>query len=335
MVVFNDPHFSARPPASRKSNYLQCIYRKALEIVEYANEINADVLACTGDWFISKKPESTPYWMISGMHEIFAKFKGIFISTIGNHDCEASLATFSHSPLYVLLNLLKAQYNTDSGIVYNVDGVEIAVVNYDKGSSVAGIKSVAGDFGTNTNMRIMLVHGPIMHPSFSGQYPPQFVEKAVQASELVGMADYIFYGDIHDYHGIYTLNAFGSNGIDEGNWPFKTTFCNLGSIARNTAKELNRYRPVLAAEFYSGTGDIAEIELENVEPAEEVFRVEELRYDKMLDEEIEGFVSSLDTESLAFTVLTPDVLRNRIKGAAELNALEQEIGLAAIDQVDK
>lgn len=324
MVVFNDPHFSAKPPASRKSTYAQCMLRKLREIVQFCNDSEIDVLACTGDWFISKKPEFMPWWLISDLYQVLSNLplRCRFISVIGNHDCETTLANFSQSPLFMLLEALKAKYSIETSIVYaglSTPIVDIMVVNYDAGSTTEGIVTASALFHDVEHVRrIILLHGPVINKTHWVVYPTAFLEKAVQAEDLAlaNVADFVFYGDIHDYHGIYKID--------------NTTFVNLGSLARSTSRELDKTRPVLIALYDSETDLVQEIELEDVDPVEEVFRSEEIRRDRQVAGEVEQFVDALDTRALSFSVLTPDILRERITNSAQLTVIERDLGLQVL-----
>lgn len=322
MIVFNDPHFSARPPASRTGEYCTCMLRKLRETVEFANVQKADLLACTGDWFISKNPESTPHWLQALIYDILFEFHGKVLSVVGNHDCKF-IASLNQSPLYMILQALGGNYDPDSGVIYAdySKSLEIVAVNFDKGCSTNGYWEVAKSFAKSTTRRILVAHGPIVSVGFSGMYPPQFVEKMVQAQDLVGCADIIFYGDIHDYHGIYTL----------ANAESKTTFCNLGSLSRNTVKEMDKDRPVLIALYDTETGVISPCELEDVDPPEKAFRFAEIVAERENDEKIDRFVDALDQSGLSFTILTKDVLHARIEGEPSLSVNEKHIAIRAVD----
>lgn len=336
LVVFNDVHVSARPPASRKSTYTECILRKLREIVAYCNDNAVTHLACTGDWFISKKPESTPHWLQASIYQILSQYQGVFISVIGNHDCDSTLDHFNQSPLYMILEALKAQYRPASGYLLSAWTsepqprlIQVAVANYDFGSTVEGIRSVCAQSFLpsagypNKVIRMLIMHGPVVPPGYEDRYPSQFLEKAIQAQELVGCADIVFYGDIHDPHGIYKLDEPAYEG-------FTTTFVNLGALSRNTSKELQNVRPVLIAQYDSGDGSIVEVELEDVDPAEEVFRSEELAYSRQVSNEVGAFVDSLDYSKMSFVILSPSILKERIDGS-ELSESEKTIGRRIID----
>jgi DNA repair exonuclease SbcCD nuclease subunit len=333
LIVFNDPHFSARPPASRKSGYAAQILAKLAEIVDFGNANNVDVLVCTGDWFISKKPDANPYWLVAEIYRLLSDFDGQKITAIGNHDLETTMEFFAHSPLYALCKMSQMEYNCRSGFVFSDygQGVEILTVNFDKGTR-EGIWEVSQQFTsqqTNPSLRkrILIVHAPIVHTTFSGQYPEQFMVSAVPAADLIGCCDYLFYGDIHDYHGVYTLGAYSPE-LDKN---VQTTFCNLGSLARNSAHELNRYRTVLAAYFDTQTGLITPLELESAKPIEEVFRVEDILREKQNENDVSAFVDALDPNSLSFQILSPEVMRQRVQDEPDLSDREKAIALEAIE----
>jgi DNA repair exonuclease SbcCD nuclease subunit len=323
IVGFNDPHFSARPPASRKSTYTQDILNKLREIVAFAIDVDADLLVCTGDWFISKKPESTPYWLVSEIYEILYPFNGDKATAIGNHDVEAGISNFESSPLHLLCRASEIDFSKDSGFVaadYRSE-CEILTVNYDKGT-VEGIWEVSKQFTPAAKCQVMIVHAPIIPPGYESQYPAAFVEKAVHAADLYGVCDYLFYGDIHDVHGVYHLEYVNGE---------RTTFCNFGSVARVSAHELNRERTVQAFYFDTNTKLIQALELENVKPIEEVFRVEELRREKQVESEVNQFVDALDPTSLSFSILTPDILRQRVSRDISLTDREKSLAVKAIE----
>jgi DNA repair exonuclease SbcCD nuclease subunit len=320
LLCFNDPHFSAVPPASRKSNYTDCMLNKLREVVDFANQERVDVLACTGDWFVSKRPEATPYWLAAEISHILRKFEGDKVTSIGNHDVQAGVESFNRSPLHMICQAAEIEYKTTSGILYDHYGVQIVVVNYDVDGR--GFQSMCSDFDDDGEVRIVIAHTPIIPPYKEQEYPPQYVITAVKAQDLAGYADFIFYGDIHDYHGIYTLASKRDS----------TTFCNLGSLARNSATEIDSKRQVKVVLFDTETNQIQEVELENVLPVDQVFNVELRQEKKAAEQDMTKFIGSLDTSSLKFSVVTPDLLKARLDSDSLLDSKEKKLGLEAIQQ---
>src|SRR4051794_40172091 len=113
IVVFNDPHFSDRPPVSRRATYRQAILDKLQEIVSFANDYKAEVLACSGDWFISKRPEATSHALQAEIYQRLHEFGGTLVTAIGNHDCE-NLPHFAKSPLYMITQAAEVSFDLKS-----------------------------------------------------------------------------------------------------------------------------------------------------------------------------------------------------------------------------
>lgn len=322
VIVINDIHKSARAPISRKANYNECIQRKLYEIAAFTHESDIGLTMFTGDFFHSKKPSLVPYWLVGELAHALSKMRGTKLAALGNHDWDEIPENISHFPIAYACMAGGVRIKIFSGLLYDVDNVQVAVVNSDKGRSSESIWKVAdASWKPNVKHKILLVHGPIIPKFAEVSYPAPFVDKAIKAQNLIGVADYVFYGDIHDSHGVYTLGEGYSS----------TVFCNFGSLSRNTAKELERKRPVSIAFLDLDDGKINFAALEDVEPAESAFRTTEITEEKEHQQMMEQFMESIGDTS--FTVLTPDSVRTIIKESKHLNDEEKTVGLTVLDSI--
>lgn len=322
IIVINDIHKSARAPISRKANYNECIQRKLYEIATFTHEHEIGLTMFTGDFFHSKKPNLVPYWLVGELAYALHKMCGTKLAAIGNHDWDEIPENIGHYPLAYACMAGGVKIRPQSGLLYDVNNIQVAVVNSDKGRSAESIwKVVDTSWRQNAKHKILLVHGPIIPKFAEASYPAPFLDKAIKAQNLIGVADYVFYGDIHDSHGVYTLG--------EGYSP--TVFCNFGSLSRNTAKELERKRPVSIAFLDLDDGKVNFAALEDVEPAESTFRVTEIAEEKEHQEKMEQFMESIGDTS--FTVLTPDSVRAIIRESEHLNDEEKTVGLTVLDSI--
>lgn len=330
IVIMNDVHKASVPPVSRKSNYNDCINAKLKEIYDFTVDNDVEALCCTGDWFHSKNPDNIPYWLTNELAAWFFKFEIPVITALGNHDWDEKEETFNHYPLKLAMDAGAVSYRIDSGLCYDTTyhpqfemekKIRIFTVNSNMGDSAAKIWDVAkrGDlgYGRNDYINILIVHGPILRPDMADRYPEPFLIQMVKATDLKGVADYVFYGDIHDDHGLYRIGD--------------TVFCNYGSISRNSYKELQRVREVSAAYLDTITGDVQRITLENVVPVSDAFRTEEIAEGKEQDENMEQFVEAIGKTE--FSMLTPEAVKNRIVQDKELTDGDKKIALGAIDAV--
>ena len=322
VIVVNDIHKSARVPISRKANYNECIQRKLNEIAAFTRENDIGLSLFTGDFFHSKKPNLVPYWLVGELAHVLHNMRGTKLAALGNHDWDEVPENIAHYPIAYACMAGGVKIRLQSGLLYDYNDVQVAVINSDKGRSAESIwKVVDSCWRQNAKHKILLVHGPIIPKFAEARYPTPFLDKAVKAQNLIGVADYVFYGDIHDSHGVYTLG--------EGYSP--TVFCNFGSLSRNTAKELERKRPVSIAYLDLDDGKVNFAALEDVEPAESVFRTTEIVEEKEHQEKMEQFIESIGETN--FTVLTPDSVRNTIRESPQLNDEEKTVGLTVLDSI--
>jgi predicted phosphodiesterase len=264
-------------------------------------------------------PESIPYWLAAKVADDLNTISCRKLAVLGNHDCE-DISRLEHYPIYFVHHMARVTYVRESGLALAApDGTEIVLVNHDNGDYAEDIAAVAQrSFSSSATCRVLCVHGPIIPPSLRNMYPAPFVEnKAVKAEDLAGLADYILYGDIHDPHGIYTIGS--------------TTFCNPGSIGRNTRRELDSARPVCVGFLDTATRQIQLAELEDVVPAVDAFKTIDIMEEREHNEHIDKFVTTLGHTE--FAVLTPEVVDSKIDETNELTEAEKQIAKQVVKTV--
>lgn len=279
-AVINDPHLSDTPPVNRTDTYSDDILAKIVEVCHLLREYKGQKkLIILGDLFHRKRPDKTSHRLVQQIMDIFigCKNDGIDVEIIvGNHDISSgSLDTLIKQPLG---DLASVAFLVDyEGSFYD---------------AVPGSVDYMGDKIEENFERIkpkhdiLMAHMPIALPGETPIYP----HISSRHSHFQDWK-YVFYGHIHDSHGMYAL----------GN----TTFINHGSISRGSIDEVKVDRQILVpfGSMVEGSLEIRVIPLKNVKPVAEVFKIVEVQRKKTKIENVGTFIDTLKTASVSFISL--------------------------------
>ena len=140
---------------------------------------------------------------------------------------------------------------------------------------------------------LVVTHAPIYPPSTRDEQMFELVPTAGPhgLSEAMGHKGYLYYGHIHEDHGIW---------VDEG-----VTYANMGAISRGSLTEYNLNREVKICMWTDSDG-FTEIPVPH-KPASEVFRIMEATEKKEEKLSLEGFLADVGNATLdissTFTVI--------------------------------
>jgi hypothetical protein len=155
---------------------------------------------------------------------------------------------------------------------------------------------------TDKAFDIAVLHQPVVREG-SFPYP------VIQSSDLVGYADLVLYGHMHNYDGVW------SQGLPGAEVP--TTFVNVGAVSRGSLDEKTLARvPMVAVIDVLDIDDVPgctvrEIKLKSAKPAKEVFRLAEKQEQMNREADIEALL--LSVKATQFGAFSTQAAIERIK----------------------
>ena len=282
LLMVGDVHVSDRPPTTRTADYREDILKKLLEIGEIAGRKGVDGVVFTGDIFHSKKPANTSHQTVRTVCQILSSYRCEVFIVPGNHDYSgANVDTLSKHPLgTVALMPNVTLFGTP----------EHRSVLVGSGELLWGVREEEGlegfaDLGSHPEQVLVVAHSAIFPP---GQGPTNW--EAFDAREiagqyaLTGAPVLTWYGHIHEPHGNYLVEP-------------DYEFVNFGAISRGSIHEegaMDRKVAIGHVTIHDDGGfEIKQLYLDSMRPAEEVFRVAEIRSDEADEREINAYVDAL------------------------------------------
>lgn len=295
----NDPHIDVRAPSFRRTDdYLEACFWKLDQVADLCDNLDIDVLCCTGDWFHKKNPQSVPHRVVRRLLQWSMRVtsrRPIF-TVLGNHDVQFndfSPSSIAKQPVGVLLT------NPGVRLLGPTDLVEIAGV-YFTGSSYRPPVLVDGEpVEDATQFRL----GVEIHP---GEVVVQLTHASVMpekpvwkpyllADELPALtpATICHTGHIHEDLGVHEFTR-----------PDGSTFywTNVGSLTRGSLSEatIDRQPKVLMVEVSpeQPVPVFTPIILQH-RPAEEIYDVTSYREEKAETKAFSAWSSRLREELYA------------------------------------
>ena len=300
-ISFGDIHISDTPPSLRIETYTEDILVKLEEIAALCKTAKADYALFLGDWFNSKISSRVSHNLVNASLEALDKFSCPIIFIVGSHDVpygrldlmyKRPIGTILRHPnvIYIddvtVLNLYDQQHCvrllpvSDS---YNNTTEEVVAALQSQREQSDGVDP------SRTTYDIALLHQPVVR---EGSFP----YTVIQSVDLVGTADLVLYGHMHDYVGVWELS------VDN----HATTFVNMGAVSRGSSDEktLSREPKVFLFDIDDNCklSLQKEIVLKSAKPAAEVFKlaIKQAKIDRELD--IETLLSSVkDTQFGTFS----------------------------------
>lgn len=276
---------SDRAPSSATESYADDI----IDILRYTHtlerDLDCDGVVWAGDVFHYKQPSRTSHATVLRMIEVVKGYRNLAIVT-GNHDISNDLliSVRTKQPLGVLYAAGAHEligWNWDDLPVYGVPWQQ-RWLDPDTPRNV--FEGWRGNTPANLSHSLAVTHAPI--------YPPSEAQK--QMFELVptegdhGLAaamshlGYLYYGHIHEDHGIYSVGG--------------VTFANMGAVSRGSLTEYNMEREIKVALWDSDTG-FSEVAVPH-KPATEVFRIAEVMDERNAKLSLDNFLADVGASTL-------------------------------------
>jgi Icc-related predicted phosphoesterase len=288
VLLVNDIHLSDRPPSSCTETYTEDLLDLLRQTVEVAHRCMAGAVVWAGDIYHSKVPGRTSHRLVQRTIEIGQSYGMPWYIVPGNHDVlHDNLDSINETqPLGVLLRA--GARLLDGWAKFEVAGVEQMYPLYGVPwqqswddetvmSALEGWRHQVFEAGTGTQHPLVVTHAPLYPPGL--ELPYEFYPAEKWAEAMSGGA--CWYGHVHE--------VWHAGGV---------TFANFGALSRGSLHEHNISRQIAAGLWDSDTGRFEKVPL-NARPAEEVFRLREVREDTDNRSRLEQFLTQVGSAQLS------------------------------------
>ena len=299
VLLCSDIHLADLPPASRKEGYADELLDLLRQTVELAQEHDA-VMVWAGDVFHIKNPSRNSHKLVNSVIDIVNSYpKGLYIVP-GNHDLSQDrLDSLPAQPLGVLFNAGAKMLDgwAEDAPIYGVPWLQ-------RHTDQAVSSALAAWRGNWCEASLVVTHAPLYPPGRELKY--EFYDTA-QWADAMGNEGSVFYGHVHDPHGVYTVDG--------------VTFCNNGALSRGSLTESNLTRPVVATLWSSISGTFRSIPLA-YKPSQDIFRME-VKETRTRQLKLDEFLSALGCTSIPVT--TTDAVMHYVRSLSLPPAVEEAI----------
>lgn len=296
ILCVGDIHAMDRPPVNATESYTDDIIDMLKWIADEAKRREVDAVVWAGDIFHFKQPSRTSHALVLRMLEVVRYYRRLKLDlciVTGNHDISNDVLSSVHEkqPLGILYKggarELVGWHPTLPlfGVPWQQNWTTNETAAWD---AFDGWRERRGErnkwvSGHISSPALAVTHAPI--------YPPGEAEK--QLFELVptqgenglsaamGNDGSIYYGHIHEDHGIFEVEG--------------VTYANMGAISRGALTEYNVERSIKVA-LWSENG-FEEIPVPH-KPAEEVLRIAEVMDERAEKISLDAFLTEVGSSTL-------------------------------------
>jgi len=285
ILLVGDIHVSDKPPVSCTETYTDDIIEMLKWIAGYAalNEITTVVWA--GDVFDHKAPSKNSHALILKMIGVVNEYRNLGIDlwiVPGNHDISNDRLESIHEkqPLGVLYaaGALELVGWHPTLPLYGVGWQQDWETHLN--AAFYSFKVDAPRMGEKPDKCLAVTHASIFPPKIAEGVPYEHLP-AADVAHAMGNAGSLYYGHIHDYHGIYEVGG--------------VTFANVGAISRGSLTESNASRKVMVATWENGI--FSEVEVPH-KPASEVYRLDAVLAERSAAKSLDNFLAHVGQATL-------------------------------------
>lgn len=301
IICVGDIHAMDRPPVNATESYMDDIIAILEHVAKLERDLNADAVVWAGDVFHHKQPSRTSHATVLRMIEVVKKYRNLY-AVVGNHDCSMDVvdSVSEKQPLGVLFEAGLKELNGwhESLPLF---GVPWQQRWHNENTPMEAFASWREDSEllSERALSLAVTHAPIYPPATRDEQMFELVPTAGPhgLSEAMGHQGYLYYGHIHEDHGIFE---------DEG-----VTYANMGAVSRGSLTEYNLNREIKVAlwtdQAYQGVskllGDFSfEMGFNQIpvphKPASEVFRIAEATEAKESKLSLDQFLSEVGSSTL-------------------------------------
>lgn len=324
IICVGDLHVSDRPPANATETYTDDIISMLKWVADHAVEIKADAVVWSGDVFHHKAPGRTSHQLVLRMIEVVKYYldRGIDLWCVtGNHDVTNDQVDIvrERQPLGVLYAAGLRELDGWHPLL-PLFGVPWRSTWTEPGDPMKALAGWRGeDFerlcpharGVTPGKSLVVTHAPIYPPKEAEKQLFELVPLAGEGglSEAMGNQGYLYYGHIHEDHGIFTVEG--------------VTYANMGAISRGSLHEYNLERKIQVAVWTEDGFTAVEVPHK---PASEVFRLAEALEERTERLSLEGFLADVGSRTLeissAGTVIAHIQGRSDVSPSVKKRAIE-------------
>jgi DNA repair exonuclease SbcCD nuclease subunit len=261
-LLLSDIHASRHPPSSCTATYWPDLVDLLQQTVTVAREREVRAVVWAGDVLHHKAPSRTDHGVVQDLIRIIKAYPCPVFIVPGNHDIQhdrldSIVATQPLGVLYLAGAVRLEGWSGDNHPLYGVP--------WQQEWSEKSVQVATADFRERVfSQTLVVVHAPIYPPDREPRYEGAELTPAswwAGALEDGSLAHGLFYGHIHEPHGVYQAGT-------------PLTFCNNGALSRGSLDEYNLEREVGCTLWDSSSAMFTFVPLK-ARPASEVFRLAE------------------------------------------------------------
>lgn len=293
VILVGDVHLSDRPPSSCTDSYTDDLFAMLRYIRDEELSVNADAVVFAGDIFHHKQPARTSHALVLRTIDALQEFRNPLI-VVGNHDISNDrLDSLSKQPLGVVLEAGIPQLDGwhPTLPLFGVPWQQRWLHEDTPMEAFAAWREGDGLGGRDLWSSLAVTHAPIYPPATRDAQMFDLVPTAGAhgLSEAMNGQGYLYYGHIHEDHGVW----------EDGG----VTYANVGALSRGSLTEYNRERQVQVCVWDNSAGGASGFTPIVIphKPADEVFRIEEVTQERSEKRSLDDFLSSVGSSTLAIS----------------------------------
>lgn len=320
IICVGDIHVSDHAPVNCHDSYTDDIVDMLVWIAGEAARRGADAVVWAGDIFHHKSPSKNSHALVLKMVGVVREYEKVGIPlwiVTGNHDISNNRieSVREKQPLGVLFEAGARELDGWHpslplyGVPWQAEWSETLDEAFEE------FRADPPEFVTDRSRTLAVTHASIFPPAIVGNVPYEHLP-AEDVARAMGNEGCLYYGHIHDYHGI-----FEAEGV---------TFANMGAISRGSLTESNTNRKILVASWTDHSG--FEIVQVPHKPADEVFKLEQAAEKKSAEHGISSFLSSVGAAAIEISSTASVISHVKSLG---LGTSVENLAIEILEEVDE
>ena len=324
IICVGDIHAMDRAPRNATETYMSDIIDMLRWIAEEGARRKVDAVVWAGDIFHHKQPSKTSHALVLRMIEVVRYHEELGVelyAVTGNHDISND----------VLQSIPEKQ---PLGVLYEAGLREL--VGWHESLPIFGVpwrhdwttsESSAQEAFENwrasqewaiypRSKSLAVTHAPIYPPkeaeNIQWELVPTMGENGISAA--MGNTGYLYYGHIHEDHGIFEVEG--------------VTYANMGAISRGSLTEYNVNRQIKVA-LWTPQDGFTEIVVPH-KPAHEVLRVAEVAVEKAEKRSLDAFLSEVGTSTL--DISSTGTVISHIRGRKDVDVKVRKTAIEILEE---
>lgn len=287
ILLVGDVHLSDKPPSSCTDGYLEDLLDMILYIGKLGRALKVDATVFAGDIFHHKQPSRTSHSTVLRAIKAFSMVENAY-AVQGNHDQQGDRteSVREKQPLGVLYEsgaLTELDGWHDTLPLFGVPWQQRWMHEETPADAFAewqdADQMISRDYTKNA---LAVTHAPIYPKGEELEFEFVPTAGAHGLSEAMGNEGSLYYGHIHEPHGIFDVEG--------------VTYANFGALSRGSLHEYNVKRKIQVGIWQQYRGFQA-IDIPH-RPANEVFRIAEANEKKAEKLSLDSFLSEVGSATL-------------------------------------